>query len=56
MLSPVQLFAQILQSGILGWVASSPGDLPYPGIEPGSPGSNTELLHNVWDTAGFIGY
>ena len=27
----------ILQARILKWVASSPEDLPYPGIEPGSP-------------------
>ena len=26
----------ILQAGILKWVPTSPGDLPYPGIEPRS--------------------
>ena len=27
----------ILQARILEWVSPSPGDLPDPGIEPGSP-------------------
>ena len=35
----------ILQVGILEWVAfSSPGDLPNPGIEPGSPVLQADAL------------
>ena len=35
----------ILQAGILEWVAiSSPGDLPNPGIEPGSPVLQADAL------------
>ena len=35
----------ILQARILEWVAiSSPGDLPYPGMEPQSPALQTDSL------------
>ena len=34
----------ILQARILEWVASSPGDLPDPGIEPGSPALQADSL------------
>ena len=34
----------ILQARILKWVASSPKDLPYPGIEPGSPALHADSL------------
>ena len=35
----------ILQARILEWVAiSSPGDLPHPGTEPGSPTLQTDAL------------
>ena len=33
----------ILQSRVLEWVAS-PGDLPYPGMEPGSPALQADAL------------
>ena len=36
----------ILQAKILEWVAlSSPGDLPDPGIEPGSPALKAVLIY-----------
>ena len=34
----------ILQARILAWVAPSPGDLPNPGIEPGSPTLQVDSL------------
>ena len=34
----------ILQARILEWVFPSPGDLPYPGIEPGSPTLEADAL------------
>ena len=36
----------ILQARILewGWPFPSPGDLPYPGIEPGFPALQTDFL------------
>ena len=35
----------ILQAGILEWVAiPSPGDLPYPGLEPRSPALQADSL------------
>ena len=35
----------IFQARVLEWVAiSSPGDLPYPGIEPGSPALQIDAL------------
>ena len=34
----------ILQARILEWVAISPGDLPHPGIEPGSPAWQADSL------------
>ena len=46
----------ILQARIQKWVAISPGDLPYPGIKPGSPPLQADSLPseppekplNVW--------
>ena len=36
---------EILQTRILAWVAiPSPGDLPYPGIKPGSPARQADSL------------
>ena len=34
----------ILQPRIVEWVAISPGDLPDPGIKPGSPASQADSL------------
>ena len=35
----------IFQAGVLEWAAfPSPGDLPDPGIEPGSPAVETDAL------------
>ena len=33
-----------LQARVLEWVAVSPGDLPNPGIEPGSPALQADAL------------
>ena len=34
----------ISQASVLEWVASSPGDLPGPGIEPASPALQADSL------------
>ena len=34
----------ILQARILEWVACPPGDIPEPGIEPGSPALQVDSL------------
>ena len=45
--SPGSSVHGILQARILEWIAiSSPGDLPDPGIEPGSPAFQTDALRS----------
>ena len=43
---PVSSFHEIIQARILEWVAISflPGDLPEPGIKPGSPALQADSL------------